>query len=81
MRGGLWPTFFDWLHTDCSYVGEGGNVGGQGSVGLAVGGRVVWNAQLGHKGLAKSRGEGRVPSCDIAVHCSDDVIICLSLAG
>ena len=28
VRGGLWPTFFDWLHTDCSYVGEGGNIGG-----------------------------------------------------
>ena len=50
-------------------------------MGLAVGGRVIWDAQLGHKGLAESRSEGSVSPCDVTVHCSDDVITCFSLAG
>ena len=40
VRGGLWPTFFDWLHTDCSYARE------VGLNSLAVRRRVIWNTQL-----------------------------------
>ena len=27
VSGALWQTFFDWLHSDFSDVGEGGDVG------------------------------------------------------